>query len=86
VLSQTPFLWPGSICAAFVSSIELSLFLQNERWDGVPFMLRCGKALNERKAEVRQAERNENVKIKTEGSELCVITTCLERPLVTRSS
>lgn len=25
----------------------------NERWDGVPFVLRCGKALNERKAEVR---------------------------------
>nr|XP_002126015.1 glucose-6-phosphate 1-dehydrogenase-like [Ciona intestinalis] len=25
----------------------------NERWDGVPFILKCGKALNERKAEVR---------------------------------
>uniref|UniRef100_H2YAU5 Glucose-6-phosphate 1-dehydrogenase n=1 Tax=Ciona savignyi TaxID=51511 RepID=H2YAU5_CIOSA len=25
----------------------------NERWDGVPFLLKCGKALNERKAEVR---------------------------------
>uniref|UniRef100_A0AAX7UVW7 Glucose-6-phosphate 1-dehydrogenase n=1 Tax=Astatotilapia calliptera TaxID=8154 RepID=A0AAX7UVW7_ASTCA len=29
------------------------LHVQNERWDGVPFILRCGKALNERKAEVR---------------------------------
>jgi hypothetical protein len=58
-------------------------FVQNERWDGVPFMLRCGKALNERKAEVRQAERSENVKIRTERSDLCMITTCLERPLVT---
>ncbi|XP_041093083.1 glucose-6-phosphate 1-dehydrogenase isoform X2 [Polyodon spathula] len=29
------------------------LYVQNERWDGVPFVLRCGKALNERKAEVR---------------------------------
>ncbi|XP_012530071.1 glucose-6-phosphate 1-dehydrogenase isoform X2 [Monomorium pharaonis] len=29
------------------------LKINNERWDGVPFMLRCGKALNERKAEVR---------------------------------
>ncbi|GFS47650.1 glucose-6-phosphate 1-dehydrogenase [Nephila pilipes] len=28
-------------------------FINNERWDGVPFFLRCGKALNERKAEVR---------------------------------
>ena len=27
--------------------------INNERWDGVPFILRCGKALNERKAEVR---------------------------------
>lgn len=29
------------------------LKINNERWDGVPFVLRCGKALNERKAEVR---------------------------------
>lgn len=29
------------------------LRVNNERWDGVPFFLRCGKALNERKAEVR---------------------------------
>lgn len=27
--------------------------INNERWDGVPFFLRCGKALNERKAEIR---------------------------------
>lgn len=30
-----------------------AMFIKNERWDGVPFILRCGKALNERKAEVR---------------------------------
>lgn len=29
------------------------LKIKNERWEGVPFILRCGKALNERKAEVR---------------------------------
>ncbi|KAF7287711.1 hypothetical protein GWI33_003353 [Rhynchophorus ferrugineus] len=29
------------------------LRIKNERWDGVPFILKCGKALNERKAEVR---------------------------------
>lgn len=29
------------------------LRIKNERWDGVPFILRSGKALNERKAEVR---------------------------------
>ncbi|XP_026474189.1 glucose-6-phosphate 1-dehydrogenase [Ctenocephalides felis] len=29
------------------------MYIKNERWDGVPFILKCGKALNERKAEVR---------------------------------
>lgn len=28
-------------------------WIKNERWEGVPFFLRCGKALNERKTEVR---------------------------------
>eukprot|EP00049_Salpingoeca_infusionum_P010057 m.170384 g.170384 ORF g.170384 m.170384 type:complete len:517 (+) comp14530_c0_seq1:223-1773(+) len=27
--------------------------IRNERWDGVPFIIKCGKALNERKAEIR---------------------------------
>ncbi|UXI22214.1 hypothetical protein NH340_JMT08157 [Sarcoptes scabiei] len=27
--------------------------INNERWEGVPFVLRCGKALNERKTEIR---------------------------------
>ncbi|XP_028178285.1 glucose-6-phosphate 1-dehydrogenase [Ostrinia furnacalis] len=30
-----------------------ALWINNSRWQGVPFILRCGKALNERKAEVR---------------------------------
>lgn len=30
-----------------------ALWINNARWEGVPFILRCGKALNERKAEVR---------------------------------
>eukprot|EP00041_Stephanoeca_diplocostata_P026643 m.721796 g.721796 ORF g.721796 m.721796 type:complete len:137 (+) comp23014_c0_seq26:1595-2005(+) len=29
------------------------LKINNERWDGVPFIMRAGKALNERKAEIR---------------------------------
>ncbi|XP_072936345.1 glucose-6-phosphate 1-dehydrogenase [Epargyreus clarus] len=29
------------------------IWINNSRWQGVPFILRCGKALNERKAEVR---------------------------------
>lgn len=28
-------------------------FIENERWNGVPFVLKCGKALNESKAEIR---------------------------------
>ncbi|KAL8597500.1 Glucose-6-phosphate 1-dehydrogenase [Nucella lapillus] len=39
-----------SVTPTFATAV---LFVQNERWDGVPFILRCGKALNERKAEVR---------------------------------
>lgn len=31
----------------------LVLFINNPRWEGVPFILRAGKALNERKSEVR---------------------------------
>lgn len=30
-----------------------TMYVRNERWDGVPFILRCGKGLNEQKAEVR---------------------------------
>ncbi|XP_026531948.1 glucose-6-phosphate 1-dehydrogenase [Notechis scutatus] len=40
----------GSTTPTFAAAV---LYVDNERWDGVPFVLRCGKALNERKAEVR---------------------------------
>ncbi|ORX64362.1 glucose-6-phosphate dehydrogenase [Basidiobolus meristosporus CBS 931.73] len=30
-----------------------SMFVNNERWKGIPFILKCGKALNEQKAEIR---------------------------------
>ncbi|XP_068713345.1 glucose-6-phosphate 1-dehydrogenase-like [Montipora foliosa] len=40
----------GSITPTFATSV---MYIHNERWDGVPFILKCGKALNERKAEVR---------------------------------
>jgi glucose-6-phosphate 1-dehydrogenase len=39
-----------STTATYVLAV---VFINNERWEGVPFILRCGKALNERKAEVR---------------------------------
>ena len=44
----------GSTCPTFATAV---LQINNERWDGVPFILKCGKALNERKAEVRQLGR-----------------------------
>ncbi|XP_039184187.1 glucose-6-phosphate 1-dehydrogenase isoform X1 [Crotalus tigris] len=40
----------GSTTPTFAATV---VYVDNERWDGVPFILRCGKALNERKAEVR---------------------------------
>ncbi len=40
----------GSVTPTYASAV---LRLNNERWEGVPFILRAGKALNERKAEVR---------------------------------
>ncbi|MFH4977069.1 hypothetical protein AB6A40_003778 [Gnathostoma spinigerum] len=42
--------------------------VNNERWDGVPFFLKCGKALNERKAEVRIQYRNVGGDIYPPGS------------------
>merc|ERR550539_2332961 len=47
---QDPTVPEGSTCPTFASAV---LRINNERWDGVPFILKCGKALNERKAEVR---------------------------------
>ncbi|XP_044068523.1 glucose-6-phosphate 1-dehydrogenase isoform X2 [Siniperca chuatsi] len=47
---EDPTVPKGSTQATFTSAV---LYVHNERWDGVPFILRCGKALNERKAEVR---------------------------------
>lgn len=36
------------------STYALAVFhINNERWDGVPFIIRCGKGLNERKDEIR---------------------------------
>lgn len=39
-----------SICPTFAS---LVLFINSPRWEGVPFVLRAGKALNEQKTEIR---------------------------------
>ncbi len=39
-----------SLSPTYASAV---LHIRNSRWDGVPFILKCGKGLNERKAEVR---------------------------------
>ncbi|KAA8496561.1 Glucose-6-phosphate 1-dehydrogenase [Porphyridium purpureum] len=39
-----------SNCPTFAT---LVMWIRNQRWEGVPFILKAGKALNERKAEVR---------------------------------
>ncbi|KAI9243869.1 glucose-6-phosphate dehydrogenase [Sporodiniella umbellata] len=39
-----------SLTPTFASTV---LYVNNERWDGVPFILKAGKALNEAKVEVR---------------------------------
>ena len=51
---EDPTVPEGSSCPTFAAAV---LKINNERWDGVPFMLKCGKALDERKAEVRQLQR-----------------------------
>ncbi|KAG5330561.1 G6PD dehydrogenase, partial [Acromyrmex charruanus] len=71
------------------------LKINNERWDGVPFILRCGKALNERKAEVRvqyqdvpgdifdgKAKRNELV-IRVQPGEALYIKMMTKSPGIT---
>lgn len=40
----------GSRCATFAA---VTMFVKNERWDGVPFILKAGKALNTQKTEIR---------------------------------
>ncbi|KAF2457337.1 glucose-6-phosphate dehydrogenase [Lineolata rhizophorae] len=39
-----------SRCPTFAAMVA---YIKNERWDGVPFILKAGKALNEQKTEVR---------------------------------
>jgi len=41
---------PNSVCPTFAAT---TLWIHNPRWEGVPFILKAGKALNEAKVEVR---------------------------------
>lgn len=47
---EDPTVPKGSIAPTFAAAI---FHIKNERWEGVPFILKCGKALNEQKCEVR---------------------------------
>jgi glucose-6-phosphate 1-dehydrogenase len=40
----------GSLCPTFAATV---LWIDNERWDGVPFILKAGKALDSAKVEIR---------------------------------
>ena len=41
---------PRSLCPTFAA---VALFINNARWDGVPFLLKAGKALASRRTEIR---------------------------------
>jgi len=45
----------GSITPTFASAV---IHIENTRWRGVPFILKCGKGLNDRKAEIRVQFKN----------------------------
>ena len=48
--SEDPTVPKGSLTPTFAAAV---MKIKNSRWDGVPFILKCGKGLNERKAEIR---------------------------------
>ena len=41
---------PGSLCPTFAA---IAFHIDNSRWDGVPFLMKAGKALEKRYAEIR---------------------------------
>jgi len=47
---EDPTVPKGSVTPTYATAI---LHIHNQRWEGTPFILKCGKALNERKAEIR---------------------------------
>eukprot|EP00667_Euglena_gracilis_P008922 EG_transcript_9049 len=78
----------GSRTATFATVV---LFVDNDRWDGVPWILKAGKATNERKAEIRiqfkkellpfkdQAARNELV-IRLQPEEAIYLKLMVKQP------
>lgn len=82
---EDPTVPAGSITPTYAMAV---LKINNERWDGVPFILRCGKALNERKAEVAgdifegKPKRNELV-IRVQPGEALYVKMMTKSPGIT---
>lgn len=55
-----------SMTPTFATAI---LRINNERWEGVPFIIKCGKALNEKKTEVGHGR--EEISLATSMSLIC---------------
>ena len=48
--TEDPTVPDDSVTPTFATMV---LWIKNPRWDGVPFIIKAGKAMNERKAEIR---------------------------------
>ena len=46
-------LTPGVCCSLCPTFASIAMFINNARWDGVPFLLKAGKALHSKRAEIR---------------------------------
>jgi glucose-6-phosphate 1-dehydrogenase len=49
-LSRSLRVCARSLCPTFAA---VAMFIDNARWDGVPFLLKAGKALHSQRAEIR---------------------------------
>lgn len=86
--TDDPTIPAGSRTPTFAMAV---LYVDNERWEGVPFVLRSGKALNEQKTEIRiqfrdvpgllfpSVERNELV-IRVQPNEAVYLKMMVKRP------
>jgi glucose-6-phosphate 1-dehydrogenase len=44
----------ASLCCSLTPTFAaIAMFINNHRWDGVPFLFKAGKALHKRYAEIR---------------------------------
>eukprot|EP00049_Salpingoeca_infusionum_P007147 m.116164 g.116164 ORF g.116164 m.116164 type:complete len:739 (-) comp13597_c3_seq1:346-2562(-) len=80
----------GSKTPTFATAV---FYINNDRWEGVPFVIKCGKALNEKKAEIRvqfkdppslfeEAPRNELI-MRIQPNEAVYMKMCVKQPGMT---